>query len=598
VAYDRPFNQAVTPGGRSPDVGLPDPLLEEAVPSAFTREDILASRFRLARVLPYQQSAPFISNVLLAIFSGALMVFAFPDWALWSLGWVATAPLIMAVVREQRFLRSFALGLLSGTIFFVGSSSWVTYSMHNYGGLSLWLSYALTTLAAAILACFTGLFAGVLALTLKRFGGWGILAAPAIWAASEWSRLILTGMGWNALGYSQAFQPAVIQIAGFGGVYIVSAMLVAASSALVFGLVYLERRRGFIAFTTVGILVLGAVFYGKTQQPEPEPPGPVTLAVVQPNIPVAGAWSDPSFVDEMLQRHVNLSEQAIRSIDRGGNGWHSGVTDEPGHKNDVAGQKQPRVNVVVWPESPMNFEYDRDPALRQKLAEFTRRNEVYLLMNTWGYDSEEPTSDRVYNSALLIGPDGRRISRYDKLALMPFGEYVPARGLIPFMDRIPALVGDVTPGTTIALSDADGARLGVSICFETTRPDLARKIRRAGASVLLQMSNENWFGTSAISSQMMAEAIFRAVENNIELIRATNSGVSTRIDRYGLPHDETPRSETAIRVWGVDKFGEPLTFYTRHGDVFAVSCAGLSVILLGSALLKKIPRRWLRTQTL
>ena len=162
---------------------------EEAVPPVYAREDLLAARFRVTKVLPYQQAAPFISNLSLAIFSGLLLVFAFPDWNLWSLGWVGTAPLIMAVVRERKFWRSLLLGTVTGTIFFAGSSHWVTYSMHNYGDIPLWLCYIILIVFSATLGVFTGLFAAVLGLAIKRFGGWAILAAPVIWAASEWLRL-------------------------------------------------------------------------------------------------------------------------------------------------------------------------------------------------------------------------------------------------------------------------------------------------------------------------------------------------------------------------------------------------------------------------
>src|SRR5712692_6859292 len=216
---------------------------EEAIPPAYAREDLLAARFRVAKVLPYQQSAPVISILSLAILTGLLLVFAFPDWNVWSLGWVGTAPLIMAVVREQKFWRSLVLGSVTGTIFFAGSSHWVTYSMHNYGGIPLWLCYVILIIFSATLGVFTGLFAAALALAIKRFGGWAILAAPVVWAASEWLRLEATGMGWNPLGYSQAFEPAVIQAARLGGVYLVSAIIVAPSTALVFALVYLERLR-------------------------------------------------------------------------------------------------------------------------------------------------------------------------------------------------------------------------------------------------------------------------------------------------------------------------------------------------------------------
>jgi len=130
--------------------------------------------------------------VSLAIFSGLLLIFAFPDWNLWSLGWVGTAPLIMAIVRERKFWRSLLLGTVTGTIFYAGSSYWVTYSMHNYGGLSLWLCYLILIVFSATLGVFTGLFGAVLGVAIKRVGGWSILAAPAVWASSEWVRLQAT----------------------------------------------------------------------------------------------------------------------------------------------------------------------------------------------------------------------------------------------------------------------------------------------------------------------------------------------------------------------------------------------------------------------
>src|ERR1044071_6090608 len=263
---------------------------EEAVPPVYAREDYLARRFRVAKVLPYQQSTPFISNLSLAVFSGLLLVFAFPDWNLWSLGWVGAAPLIMAVVREQRFWRSFLLGTVTGTIFYAGSSYWVTYSMHHYGGISLPVCYLILIVFAATLGVFTGLFAGTLALAVKRLGGWWILAAPVVWAASEWVRLEFTGMGWNPLGYSQAFQPAVIQVARFGGVYLVSAVMIAASTALVFAVVYLERKRGIIVLTAAGGLAIVTVLYGESLRPAADEPGSVSVAVIQPDIPIDGAW--------------------------------------------------------------------------------------------------------------------------------------------------------------------------------------------------------------------------------------------------------------------------------------------------------------------
>jgi apolipoprotein N-acyltransferase len=546
---------------------------EEAVPSSFTREDILAARLRVAKVMPYQRSStPFISNLSLAVISGLLLVFAFPDWNLWSLGWVGTAPLIMAVVREQRFWRSIALGWVTGTIFYAGSSYWVTHSMHNYGGLPLWLSFVLLTVLASMLGFFTGIFAGATALGVKRFGGWAMLAAPVLWAASEWARQLVTGVGWNALGYSQAFQTTVIQTARLGGVYIVSALLVAAGTALVFAVVYLERRRGVIVLTGFGVLAVASIIYGQSIRPPDGRNGSVSVVAVQPNIPISGAWGDPKFVDQMFSRQLSLSEEAIRA-----------------HLKENASENGAGTGLVIWPESPMSLEYDRDAELRRRVADFTGRNGVYLLMSSWGF-AENPGASpaALYNSAMVIAPSGERISRYDKIALVPFGEYVPARGWIPFMDRIPALVGDITPGAGFSVSDVAGAKIGTVICFEATRPDISRRFRIEGVSALAQISNELWFGPTSAPRQMLQHAIFRAVENDVDLVRVTNSGLSALINRYGQVEGETPIFQTDARVWRINTVAEasrePLTFYTRYGDIFAISCAALgSLFVIASA---------------
>ena len=390
----------------------------------------------------------------------------------------------------------------------------------------------------------------------------------------------LIGVGWNALGYSQAFHPTAIQTARIGGVYLVSALLVAASAGLVFALIYLERRRGLIVLTSVGVLSVISIIYGQSVMNGPVTAADkkVSVAIVQPNVPIAGPWNDPRFVDQLTRRHILLSEQAIEAA-------RARLASEKEEATPGSGQ-QAAVDLVIWPESPMSFSYDRDDSLRAQLAEFTRSNGVYLLLNSWGYPANAAT-DAVFNSAMAIAPSGERIAQYDKIALVPFGEYVPARDWVPFMDRIPALVEDVTPGTSFALSDVAGANLGTNICFEVTRPDIARGMRSQGASALVQISNESWFGPSSAPRQMLAHAVFRAVENDVELVRATNSGLSAYIDRRGVVSDETPLFETATRVWKVDAAGEArlndLTFYTRHGDLFAITCAVLSVLLLGLA---------------
>ena len=540
---------------------------EEVIKPSFTREEILSARLRVSKVLPYQRSAtPFVSNLALAICSGLLLVFAFPEWSLWSLAWVGVAPLIMAVAREQRFFRSLLLGTVTGTVFYIGTSHWIGYSIRNYGGVNPWLTDLVIAFFGVILGSFTGLFAGMLAAAVKRLGGWAVMAAPALWVGSEWCRLQVTGIGWNSLGYSQAFQPLIIQIAQAGGVYIVSALLVYASAAMVFALIYLEHTRGVVVLTSAGVLALATLMYGRATIPQQPVRGTVKVAAIQPNLPIQAEWDDRNFIDQMTDRQIAMSERAIKSC-----------LDESGG--------QQRVELVIWPESPIDYVYDRDPALKAKLAGFTRRNNVSLIMSSW-WPSQ---SGGFFNSAVLIPASGDAISRYDKIGLMPFGEYVPARGLIPFADRIPALAGDTAAGSALHLFDVAGVRIGVNICFETTRPELARRLRVQGASALIQSSNEAWFGPTAVARQMLAHAALRAVENNTELIRVANSGVSARIDRYGRVLDICPSFESAARLWDFLPASDPAdtgpTFYSRHGDVFAAVCATLGLLFVMTALI-------------
>ncbi len=549
--------------------------------STFSEEDIIASRFRVTKVLPFQQaSPPFLNNLWLAIASGVLLILAFPNWNLWSLGWVGVAPLLMAVAREQKFWRSFWLGLTTGVIFYAGSSPWITHSMHHYGGMPMWVCYLVLVLIAVILSSFTALFAGVLGYTIKSFGGWAILSAPVLWTASEWLRLQITGMGWHNLGYSQAFQPTLIQISRFGGVYLVSGFLISMSAAVVFSLIYLGYRRGWIVFSIAALLAITILSFGTLRTPPKPQPGSLNFLVVQPNIPIDGNWGDEDFEAKMTLRHITLSEQALDNHKKEA----PPSTDLDNDLRSAGG----RIDLIIWPESPMNFHYERDEKLRKRLAEFTMRNKVYLLISSWGIPPEGSNAEANTNSVLLIAPSGELISRYDKIALMPFGEYVPARGWIPFMNRIPALVADVVAGKNFILQEVADTKIGTMICFEITRPDMARRFRNEGASVFVQLSNESWFGRTSAARQVLAQTVFRAVENNIELIRVTNSGLSAQVTSFGEVIGETPMFETATRVWSAnsvaDSNNQGVTFYTRYGDIFAITCTALSAIFAIAAI--------------
>jgi apolipoprotein N-acyltransferase len=281
--------------------------------------------------------------------------------------------------------------------------------------------------------------------------------------------------------------------------------------------------------------------------------GPSLIVVaVQPNVPM-DFDKDEQELNDLLNRHIAQTEAALKEI-----------------------KDETTLRLVIWPESPMNFTYAADEQLRARLAEFTRRNRTMLLFN-----SQEPSPDgSFYNSAILIDEFGRVVARYDKIRLMPFGEYVPLPRWIPGADRVKALVGGFAAGDKYTLMTAGRTRLGTFICIESAYPWVARNLTVAGADVLVNISNDGYLGPTAVMRQHLANAIFRAVENGRPLLRVTNTGITGRISSTGQLFDVTNGFEIATRVWNVDPEGKEQTVYARYGDLFVGICSALSVLML------------------
>jgi apolipoprotein N-acyltransferase len=259
-------------------------------------------------------------------------------------------------------------------------------------------------------------------------------------------------------------------------------------------------------------------------------------------------------MEELLQRHFWLSERALHQV--------SG-----GHTADL-----PRV--VVWSESPMNFAYTRDAAFRTALAEFARRNQAAVIIN-----SVEPAADDgVYNSALMIDDEGRLVTQYDKIRLLPFGEFVPIPKWVPGAGMVSVVVGDFTPGDRYPLMMFGPVRAGLFICFESAFPEVAREFAVQGADVLVNISNDGYFGPTPVRRQHLANSVYRAVENGRPVLRVTNTGISARITADGRVLDATKSFQPEVRTWTVGRASQEKTFYTEHGDLFAGLCVLISCL--------------------
>jgi apolipoprotein N-acyltransferase len=491
-----------------------------------------------------------------------LLILSFPNFEFYPLAWIALVPLIVVIARRPSPLRAFMYGWTAGTLFFYCSCYWLTYSMIHYGGLPTVVAYLLLVPAALVVGIFPGLFALLLALAVQRWGYMALVLAPVFWTALEWTRLSVTGQLWNAIGYSQAYEPLLIQAATWGGVYAVSFLILTINSAV--ALLVLKRTKWTILAAALMVLFVwfaiplsayvqaGSRYYSSDESS-------VAVVALQPNVPMK-LVKTPEEMKELLDRHFTMSTTALKSLSR--------------DRGPI---------VVIWPESPMNFTYARDTAFQELLTKFTKENRTSLIFNSL----EPAPPDGFYNSALLINEWGGLISQYDKIRLMPFGEYVPLPRWLPGASLITGLVGEFTPGTNYRLMPLGEHKAGVFICIESAYPWIARRMTSEGADFLINISNDGYLGPTAVMRQHLANAVFRAVENRRPVMRATNSGLSAYINDHGKISGQTRAFQADVRVWTFSRAGGVTdTIYTKHGDFFVHLCAVITLAVLIALLFK------------
>lgn len=536
--------------------------------------------------------APTLRQCALAALSSLLLVLSFPDFELWPLAWVGLVPLLLAVFAQPRprVTAAFLLGWLAGTLFFYGSCWWLTHSMIHYGGLPAWLAFPLLAPPTLIVGLFPAAWCFFLARAAARWGRRALLLAPPLWAALEWARLSATGQLWNALGYSQAYHPSLIQPARWGGVYAVSFLLVAANAAAAFLLLRRSARAALTSLLAAAAIAFIFKLTPTASAPAAEPQRTGTLVVaVQPNVPISFERT-PAETAALISRHISLSAGALREWDEQ---WDAKerATTAAGISSVHALAQRSAPRVVVWPESPMNFSYADDAEFRAFVGDFARQRHASVLFNSL----EPAPAGGAYNSAVMVDERGRLVAQYDKIRLLPFGEYVPlprwlGGGLLG------GLVGQFTPGAKYPLMPFGDARVGVFICFESAFPEIARTFTREGADALVNISNDGYLGRTPVLRQHLANAVFRAVENGRAVLRVTNTGISALITPEGEVRQATDSFAPAVRTWTVWRTPGKQTFYTRHGELFVVLCAAFSVLFFVSSQLSLVRARRRRTE--
>ena len=509
---------------------------------------------------------------ILPLLSGVLCFLSFPRYDYESLAWIALVPLFLAL-ENQTVLKSFWLGWATGTVYFLGTVHWVTNTMIDYGKLPAVVSYPIMLLLVVYLGLYVAAFAGLYVFLKRRTTFPPALSAPVLWVSLELLRTYaLTGFPWALLGYSQYLSLPVIQIADTTGVYGVSFLIVLVNVAVAEGLLALRvprfRPAAWKPVATVLVVVALVLGYGSWRLTQDRLSQPPTLAVgvVQANIPQDRKW-DARFRQETIDRYERIS-------------------------NDLASRS---VRLLVWPEAAMPFFFEEDEAFRQQVVATVRGDRVPLLFGSPAVTTVG-NQLRLFNSAYFLSADGRVLGRYDKMHLVPFGEYVPLESLLFFVNKMAEGIGDFLPGadyTVMTLPSRDEPerrlqehpppKIATVICFEVIFPDLVRRFVKQGAQLMTTITNDAWFGDSSAPYQHFSMVVFRAVENRVPFARAANTGVSGFIDRTGRILKTSPIFVEAAEADTL-RLRTQMTFYTRHGDIFAYVCVIMALFMIYTAV--------------
>ncbi len=497
----------------------------------------------------------FSRKMCLAGLSGLFSIVIFPKFDIEFLAWIAFIPLLIAI-QDESIKNSFWLGWIAGFVSGLGSLYWVTITMILYGGLPPALSAVFLVFLSAYLALYMGSFAFLLRALQQSSDLPVLMTAPVLWVGLEYLRsFFIIGFPWNSLGYSQYLTPQITQIADTTGVYGVSFLIVLVNAGLYTSLVANVPRKFKLRSLIVTLccfgLSLGYGLYTLSPLEDGGQPGEtMRLAVVQGNIDQGVKWS-PEFKQEIFEKYIALSRQTLNT--------------EP--------------DMIIWPETAVPFVLHYDQAYKRAIRMLAQEFDRYLLFGGIDLVPNPSSVEHPYNSlnsAFLASPEGDILGKYDKMHLVPFGEYVPFEHLLFFVSRITESIGKVQAGTQHTLLVADDVPFGTVICFEMIFPNLVRKFVDNGARFLVNITNDAWFGRSGASYQHFAMVTFRAIENRVAIARAANTGISGFIDPYGrilkqseIFVDKTLTQDIPLRTTA--------TFYSRYGDIFARLCLLLSV---------------------
>lgn len=490
----------------------------------------------------------------MAIGSGILIALSFPDVGLSFLAWIALIPLLIALEGTSA-RTAFRLGFTCGITAYAIILYWINIVVTRYGHLPWAASIPIYLMLVAWLAMFYGL-----STLMVRIGEKGAVKSaftlPVAWVSFDFIRsFLLSGFPWAMLGHSQYRTLPLIQIADITGVYGITLLIVLANVVL-YRVLRAVWGAGvpYPAKSAVVLLVflIATLFYGfnRLNQPESNSGAPLRVALIQGNIEQDVKWS-PAFRDKTVAIYDRLTREAAK----GG------------------------VDLVVWPESAVPFFFQDEPVPADQIKGLARELHTYLLLGSPAHELRDGKTTFL-NSAFVIAPNGEITGRGDKLHLVPFGEYVPLGRLLPFISKLVVGIGDFSPGEHAAPLDVGSTKAGLLVCYEGIFPELAREYVRNGARILVNITNDAWYGRSSAPYQHFSISAFRAVETRTPLLRAANTGITAIVDQNGHISTMTGLFVEGYRT-GEVRPGSGDSIYLRIGDLPAWLCVIMTMGIAG-----------------
>ena len=465
--------------------------------------------------------------MILLIIAAFGLTLSFPPFSISFLSFFALIPLFLAI-EDATLKETFIIGYIFGLAHFLTLLYWIPYPISKYGGLPLYLSVFPYLLLVMYLASFFGIFCYLCRLQSKSI----LLFYPCCWIVLEFLRSkLLTGFPWCLVGYTQYRNLHIIQIADITGVYGVSFLIVLVNTAFY---LLLTRRLNFIKGLIVFAFFSLTYTYGIYRLHDTIKGKDIKVAIVQGNIDQSLKW-DPAYQARTMATYLELTRYAFKY----------------------------KPYLVIWPETAVPFYFQEDGPLAKLICDISKRCKIIF-----GSPAYERKKDRIcyLNRAYLLSK-GKIVSYYDKVHLVPFGEYVPLKKILFFVNRIVSSAGDFSPGKGIYPLRCGDLSAGVMICYETIFPEIARIHAKKEANVLVNISNDAWFGKTSAPYQHFAMSVLRAVENRRYLIRATNTGISGFIDPWGRVIKRSSLFKREVLLARLKLVNKPLTIYTKYGDL-------------------------------